>query len=249
MPSWFGAGDPPTAGMGKGRGPLPTVTAEDVVVVAELVVDAERVLVDLGVGRSGISVVAGELTRLVGSRRGHQLHHLLVDGPLHAGRNLVVGERSPHTRSIVLASGEIERVVELIDRPLGPRSRKVALGDGRGRRGSEAGRLQVVDELLVMGVEEGLVLEDGTTDGAAADVIVDRKLLEPGAVLEKVCRIQPLIPEVVPGMAVELVAPALGEHGDDRPAHAAVLGRVVVGDHLELLHRLRVGCTVGRCVM
>ena len=202
-------------------------------------VDAERVLVDLGVGRPGIGVVAGELTRLVGCRRGHQLHHLLVDGPLHVGRDLVVGERSPHSRSVLLASAEVERIVELIDGPLGARSRKVALDDGRGRRGSEAGRLQVVNELLVMGVEEGLVLEDGTTDGAAADVVVHWQFLQPRPVLEEVGRIQSLIPEVVPGMAVELVAPALGEHRDDRPAHAAVLGRVVVGDDLELLHRLR----------
>ena len=45
-------------------------------------------------------------------------------------------------------------------------------------------------------------------------------------------------------MSVELVGSTLGQHADDRATHSSVLGRVVVGDDLELLYRLR--CRLNR---
>ncbi len=218
---------------------LPTEAGKDRVVGGEVVISPDGVLVDPAVASVGVAVVLVGGSGHVGRRRWNQLHRLQVDRAHHALGNPVVGEGLP------LSTRHIKGVVELRNRSAGSGAREVSPGHGRRRDRQETDGLEVVDEALVVSVEEGPVLDDGATHGSAEDLIVHRQLAGPGPVGEEIGRIQALIPEVVPSVTVELVGPALGEHADHGPTYATVLGRVVVGDDLELLHRLRCGLDHG----
>ena len=206
-------------------------------------IPSDGVLGQACVARVGVAVVTGARARNIRFRRRKQLHDLAVDRVPQASRNLVAPKGSP------LAVHHVEWVIDLRDLTEGSCTLQIAPSQSHRGDGGEVDPLEVVNESFEVGVEEGPVFDDRPTDRSPEDLVVDRELLALGPVGEEVGRIQRFIPEVVPGVTVELVAAALAEHADHGSSCLPVFGRVVVSDDLELLDRLGRGLsTIGRWV-
>ena len=109
-------------------------------------------------------------------------------------------------------------------------------GGGLGRKPLDAADVFVVP--LVIEVEVGLVLHDGTADAKARLLRILRRLgftcLE-----ERAARVELIVPKVGVGSARKIIGPGARDHVDDRPLASPELRRVLGGQHLELRNRVQ----------
>src|SRR5206468_8096470 len=91
---------------------------------------------------------------------------------------------------------------------------------------------------FVVEEEEETVFEHRAADIAAELILNILRLLEAGAVIEKGAGVKDAIAEELIRRPVKSVAAALGRDADERAGAAAILRRVRVGAHLELLDRV-----------
>lgn len=197
------------------------VAPEDVQLRAQVVVDLDVALVvPLRGARQGL-VVVGE-ARPVGRRQFVQ--HLAPEGRQLAERNLAVRVQPTGQRALQrhrASAGVREEPLPLFERR-----------DGGQREGARH-----APEALVVGEKEELVFADGSAERRAELILHERGLLVL-ARLKETDGVQLGVAQELPSRAMELVGPAAHRGVDDRPAGAAILGRVIVGDHLELRHRI-----------
>src|SRR5207247_7738161 len=124
----------------------------------------------------------------------------------------------------VVNRGQRVRSVEGYTRAVRVKSlRKFALAlQGRRYRGNHGVRVALAQS-LVIAEEEPLVLEDGPADVAAELVALEGRQRTPGAVIEKIIRVEVAVTLEVIGYAVIIVAAGLGNHVDDAAGSASEL--------------------------
>ena len=237
------------AGLGEERGAgiggvangvlvAPGAAREQIVLVGEAMVDADRVvLLRLGHGRrprviGGVeSVAAGEVIRerQLGDRRGDvlvQAESLRVVGHHVIGVDRDAGERI--ARRVNRGSGRAERAIAAVrDVAQEALARRRGVGqtvDGAGLRRREA---------LEIEKEECRVLADGAADAAAVDVLDELAFSEVVEVVGPLVRVEARRAVEPEAVAVKFVRPGLRHEHDVRAAVAADVRGGVAGDDAE----------------
>ena len=116
-----------------------------------------------------------------------------------------------------------------------PSAGQAALAGGGAGHVGGGGGAQVLTEPLVAGEKEELVGLDGSADGRAELVVLQVRLGVAELLVEVVRRVQAVAAIELEERPVDGVGSRLGDGADDGPRRAPVLGRVVVGDDLDLL--------------
>ena len=109
---------------------------------------------------------------------------------------------------------------------------------GVGRDDGEDGRGLTDAVALVVDEEEGVVLPEGTAEGAAELILAILALLDR---VEVVAGVEEVVAEELKGRAVEGVGAGLGGDEDGGASAGAVLGGVVEGEDVELLDGVDLG--------
>ena len=91
---------------------------------------------------------------------------------------------------------------------------------------------------LVIGEEEGLVVDDRAAGRAAELVLVERRARQAGRIGEEVVGVEIVVAQKLEDRAVKLIGAALDGGVDHRAGGVAELGGEVVGLDLELLYRV-----------
>jgi hypothetical protein len=209
---------------------------EDPIAVAEVVVDAHVALVVVQRLHRVGQVVAAEP---VGEGRvGQQVEQRPADRVDAIGGNGVVRERITHAQPGRRVDARGRRVVDDRRRRPGERLGEDALVHQRGRHREHRSQALVDVVALEAGEEERAIALEAAAERKAIRVLVPRTLL--GAV-EEVAGIEGVVAEELEGRAVEVVLAGLAADQHRRAAAAAVLGLVVVRQHLELADRVDVG--------
>ena len=136
-------------------------------------------------------------------------------------------------------SGAGDRRQRVVDRDR--QLAEVPLPHLQGRHGVDEHPALLLAEPVVIGEEEGPVLDDRAPDGPAELTLLERRLLLAGAVGEEVVGVEPVVAQEAVARAVNRVAAGLGDDVDLSAGIAPLLGGEQVGLDLELLDRFHVG--------